>query len=324
MRQQKYEFKGGLLGIVILFIVGCTINKKESRIFGDLGLTDSIVIDRPFKRFESFENFIYCYDFLDKSLVKLDRDFNPLVTQGKWGEGPKENLMVRNFQVLDQQRLSIFDTEKHTFKIQDFSDSVFFYRKFSIPMERGVQIGDDLLILVATKQGIKLSYSTHSLSQNNYSPIRKIDELFDFENSALVYEGKIMAHKGRLIHTSYFSDLWFTYDPSNDSLERGSYIFDFETPKVFAVGGGAMLDNAPLLVADTFVNGDFLAVISNVSDRQYPENRVLDLYNLDSKKYVKSFILPNLNGTKASEGFVFSRDIVGLLYEDKVYLFRLR
>lgn len=318
------KIRGGLLSLVTLFVLGCSDRTKEKRAFGEILLVDSVLIERPLKRFESFGDYFYCYDFLDKSLIKLDQELNPLASLGKWGEGPKENFMVRNYHILDENRLSIFDTEKHTFKIQDFEDSIYFYRKFSMPVERGVQLDDNSLILVATVKGIKLSYFFHSLKEDSYKLIEKINELFYEENSALIYEGKILGNNGFLIHTSYFSDLWFTYEPEQNILEMGSYIYDFEKPKVLNIGGGAMLDNAPLLIADAFIFQDRLAVISNVSDRDNSENRVLDIYDIESKTYLKSFILPNLNQTKATEGFAYSENKIGLLYEDKIYFFDLK
>lgn len=318
------KLRGGLLSLVILFVIGCSNRTEEKRVFGEILLMDSVLIERPLKRFESYGEYFYCYDYFNKSLIKLDKELHPQASLGKWGEGPKENFMVRNFHILDENKLSIFDTEKHTFKIQDFEDSVYFYKKFSVPVERGVQLDDTSLILVATEKGIKLSYFLHSLKEDSYNVIEKINDLFNEENSALIYEGKILENNGFLIHTSYFSDLWFTYDPEHNILEKGSYIYDFEKPKVLNIGGGAMLDNAPLLIADAIIFQDRLAIVSNVSDRNNSDNRVLDIYDIESKAYLKSFILPNLNQTKASEGFSFSENKIGLLYEDKIYLFELK
>lgn len=312
------------IAILLFLTIGCSRDTEPNRSIKNIYLKDSIELVKPLKRFEVSGNYIYCYDFYDKSLLKLSKEFKILDNLGKWGEGPKENLLVRNYHILADNKLSIFDTEKHTFKIQDFNDSVYYYRKFSVPVERGVQIDDANLILVATEKGIRLNYKNFNILKDSYNDINEINDLFIDENSALVHEGKLIVAGTRLIHTSYFSDLWFTYDLSQDKLTTSNYLYRFDIPKVIKFGVGVMLDNSPALIADSFILNDFLAIISNVSEPDFPENRVLDLYDLDNMKYVKSYTLPDLNGTKPSEGFQFNKNEVGLIYEDKIYLFGIK
>ena len=310
--------------LLILTIVSCkSSGDPPIRTFSTITLLDSIELELPLRRIMYQQGKYYSYDYYSKSIIKHDQNFHSIDTLGANGEGPGENLMVRNYQPFELDKLMIFDTQKHSYKVQDFSDSVYFYHKFMTPVDRGVAINQSLLITIASLPDIKLGFSYYDLNSLKSESIEKINTLFDQENSGMVYEGKLLIEENFVVHTSYFANHWFVYNAINKDLKVGAYRYEFELPKVLEFGGGVMLDNAPELIADSFLHGTKLYVISNVGERAYPEQRVLDIYDLETTEYITSYILPKLQGSAPSEGFYIENDRIGLRYEDYLYFLQL-
>ena len=321
------KFLARVISICFL-ILYTTISCKPSgdppiRTFSTITLLDSIELEMPLRRIVYKEEKYYSYDYYSKSIFKHDQNFHIIDSLGAKGEGPSENLMVRNYQTFDLDKLMIFDTQKHSYKVQDFSDSVYLYHKFMTPVDRGVAINESLLITIASLPDLKLGFSFYDLNSLESESIEKINLLFDQKNSAMVYEGKLLIEENYVVHTSYFANHWFVYNTINKDLKVGAYRYEFELPKVLEFGGGVMLDNAPELIVDSFLRGTKLYVISNVGERAYPEQRVLDIFDLATTEYITSYILPKLQDSAPSEGFYIENDRIGLRYEDYLYFLTL-
>ncbi|MFC3416972.1 hypothetical protein [Algoriphagus hitonicola] len=304
--------------------ISCTtLDENPERIFSKITFIDSIELELPLRRIMYHEENFFSYDYYSKSLLKQDKNFEIIDSLGKWGNGPKENLLVRNYQPIQNNKIMIFDTEKHSFKVQDFSDSVYLYHKFTSPVERGVALNDSLLITIASRPDFKLGFSYYDLGKSESQSIDELNILFDEVNSGLIYEGKLQIEGDFVVHTSYFANHWFVFNYNTNDLKIGSYRYEFENPKVLDFGGGIMLDNAPELISDTFLHDSKLFVISNVGERDFPEQRVLDIYDLKTASYINSYILPKFQDSAPSEGFYIQNDRIGLRYEDFLYIFQL-
>lgn len=84
-----------------------------------------------------------------------------------------------------------------------------------------------------------------------------------------------------------------------------------------------MLDEAPDLIIDSFILGNYLAIISNVGEKKLGENRILDLYSLSDLSYSHSYVLPDLNDAIPDDGFVLRDSKIGIVYEDELVIFEL-
>lgn len=84
-----------------------------------------------------------------------------------------------------------------------------------------------------------------------------------------------------------------------------------------------MLDDAVDLIIDSFVLGDYIAIISNVGERKFGENRILDLFSLSDLSYSHSYVLPDLNDAIPDDGFVLEDSKIGIVYEDELVIFEL-
>jgi len=319
-----FNLVSGIFLLLISAIFSCKPSGDSAeRTFSGISIVDSIELDLPLRRIMYENGNFYSYDYYSKSILKHDTNFKIIDSLGARGEGPAENLMVRNFQPLGSDKIRIFDTQKHAYKVQDFSDSVYLYHKFMTPVERGVAVNESLLLTIASLPGFKLGFSYYDLNNLESESIEKLNVLFDEENSGMIYEGKLLQEGKYVVHTSYFADHWFVFNTVSGELKVGSYRYEFENPKVLEFGGGVMLDNAPDLIADAFLYGSKLFVISNVGEKEYPEQRVLDIYDLETTNYIKSYVLPKLQDSAPSEGFYIESDRIGLRYEDYLYFLQL-
>lgn len=312
------------LAIILLILASCDFQDgKEGRSFSNLSLLESIELDKPYLRFQFEDESFYTYDFSTKQIILLNQDFEELKSLGSQGDGPKENLLVRDYFILDEDRVGLFDVEKNTYKIQDFEDSVYFYHKFSKNIQKGALINDHEVVIGSFGNHVKLEFDIFDFKTNEYSPIQKVNDFFSEENSGLIYEGQLKVENGKMYFMSYFSSFWFIYDLKDGTVKSGTYWFEYENPKVLDLGGAVMLDNAPELFYDSFFFKNQIVIITNFGDKEFPDQRILDFYSLDDFEYIKSIPLPNLNEATPSEGFHINENKIGIRYEDKLYFFEL-
>jgi hypothetical protein len=324
---QNFKFGKAWLyvGYALLFVSGCKIggNNKEERKFKNLQQVEKITLDLPLIRFQPYGDFVFAYEYSNKCLFKLNPSFEILDTLGGWGDGPKENLLVRNYQIFADYKAAIFDTEKSTFKIQDFSDSVFYYHKFTKNVERGVFLNEDLLLTLSSGSKMKLEFDFFDIKKSEFIPINNINKIYDIDYSFLIHEGKLLQSKNTVVFTPYFSDQFFTFNSETGELNVGKYLKEFPSPQVKQIGDGFMLDEAPDLIIDSFILGNYLAIISNVGERKIGENRILDLYSISDLSYCHSYVLPQINDAIPDDGFILNDSKIGIVYEDELVIFEL-
>lgn len=173
MNNSKFGKAWLYVSYALLFVSGCKIggNNKEERNFKNLQEVEKITLDLPLIRFQAHRDFVFAYEYSNKSLFKLDPSFQVIDTLGGWGDGPKENLLVRNYHVFVDYKAAIFDTEKSTFKMQDFSDSVYYYHKLTKNVERGVFLNEDLLITLSSGSKMKLEFDFFDIKKSEFIPI---------------------------------------------------------------------------------------------------------------------------------------------------------
>ncbi|MCH7397409.1 hypothetical protein MM236_05390 [Belliella sp. DSM 107340] len=309
------------------FLFSCedSSNKgRHDRIFDEVVLVDSMYLELPLYRIQFDLDTGYGYYYPEKMIFKFDQKFRTLDTLGRWGDGPKENLMVRNFQINQSRSVEIFDSELNRFKIQDFNDSVYFSHNFSKSILGGSYFGDNKFIVWSIEDKAKLVFDYIDISSNEIKPVEEINILFREDHSGLIYEGVVNVSRNELFFTSYFASFMFKYNFQTGEVTHSKYIQDFPLPQVLEIGSGVMLDNAAELILDSFIYEDKLILISNVGERKFPGQRILDVYNTKSLKYEKSFLLPKLNDTAPDEGFLHVNGLIGILYEDLVGIFKVK
>lgn len=319
-----FELRHAINSLIIacFLLFGCSKDQSnQSRIISKLTLIDSVALDSPLLRFQFSDKNLYGYDYYEKSIIRLDKDFSVLSKLGSWGDGPKENLLVRNYEILEDEKIAIFDVEKNTFKIQDFNDSVYLYKKFDYNILNGAYL-DSVVIVSKFSEKNSIGFDLFNLNNFEYTPIDPLNKLFNEDYSGLIYEGNLTHVGNKIYFTSYFSSFWFIYDVISKDLQSGSYLQNLKNPKVFDNGSIMMLENATEIIYDSFFSDDLIYIISNVGEKDYSDQRFLDIYDINNFEYIKSYPLPNINETTPDEGFYMGSDKVGILYEDKIFIFK--
>lgn len=319
-----FQVKFAVTALVIAFflLVGCAKDPStRSRVISELTLIDSVALDSPLLRFQFSNNKIYGYDFFEKSIVRLDNNYSVLAKMGSFGVGPKENLLVRNFEIIENEKIAVFDVEKNTFKIQDFYDSVYFYRKFDYNILNGAYL-DSVVIVSKFSEKNSMGFDFFNLNTFEYTPIDPLNKLFNEDYSGLIYEGKLTHVGNKIYFTSYFSSFWFIYDVITKDLKTGTYLQKLKNPSVFDNGSIMMLENANEIIYDSFFSDYLIYIISNVGEKGYSDQRFLDIYDINNFEYIKSYPLPNFNETTPDEGFYIEGNKFGILYEDEIYTFK--
>ncbi|MCH7410137.1 hypothetical protein MM239_12080 [Belliella sp. DSM 111904] len=295
---------------------------SKSRVFEEIVFVDSIYLDLPLYRIQFDLDTGFGYYYPEKMIFKFDKSFRTVDTLGRRGDGPKENLMVRNFQVNKQGNVEIFDSELNRFKVQDFEDSVYFSHNFNINISGGYHFGGNKFVVWYMKDKSKLAFDFLDINTNESIPIESINSQFDIDHSGLIYEGVVNVTGDELFFTSYFASFMFKYNFKTKEFLQTKYIQDFPLPKVLEIGSGVMLDNADELILDSFIFQGKLILISNVGDKNFPSQRFLDVYDAKTLEYEKSYPLPDLNDAVPDEGFAYSKDQIGILYEDLIAIFK--
>ena len=149
---------GSLLILVFVHVVGCEVKSDKiiDRKIYSVDVADSFSIEAPLKRFKfQYPNF-YSYN---KQLHKHDLNFKVINSLGGEGDAPFENRVVLNYSILSEDRVGIFDSDKKSYKIQDWNDSVHFYFKANKNFGRGIVLNDSSIFLSFSYDEMKLGFA---------------------------------------------------------------------------------------------------------------------------------------------------------------------
>jgi hypothetical protein len=293
---------------VFLVISSCTPQSEDivSRVFSEIQTYEEITFKDPLKRFKSYDDFFSSYNFYTKAIYKHGRNFETIDTLGKEGDAPYENRMVLNYSILNDSTLAIFDSEKNTFKIQDWNDSVYFYHKFQRNFERGELLNDSILVITEARGSrYKMGFGYVNLYTNEYSSMKFANDVLNEELSFFTYEGIIIADGSDIYSFSYnYTDfLKISLDDSMISKLNYGYPLEKKKPEVFEINGGFMTGDNPQYIMDAHIDEKFIWILSNVSEKGFENNRILDVYLKEGFLYLKSYVLPNIDNDPPSEMF---------------------
>ena len=291
-----------------LLFLGCGVESENTidRKLYSIEVVDSFLINDPFKRFTFQAPFFYSYNFYSKQLHKHDMNFVVLDSLGGEGDAPHENRVVLNYKVLTQERVGIFDSDKNTYKIQDWNDSVHFYFKMNKTFDRGVVLNDSSVLMSYTyDKDVKLGFAISDVKNDLYSELEDVTKELYEPVSSFIYEGKLVKDGNDVYSFSYLYSNFFKIGLLDSSVTRLDYGYDFDIdkPKVFEISGGYLADDNPTYVVDAIVGHDYIYVLSNYPIRGFSDNRVLDVYDKRGFKYLRSHVIPNKRGYPANELF---------------------
>jgi hypothetical protein len=267
---------------------------------------EKITFDEPLKRFKHYGDFFCSYNFYTKAIYKHNRNFEILDTLGRAGDASYENRMIRNYSVLSDSTLAIFDSEKNSFKIQGWNDSVYYYHKFKQNLDRGELLNDSILIISeAYGSRYKMGYAYVNINTNEYKSMKFANDMLNEDLSFFTYEGILIADGKDLYNFSYNYTEFLKISLFDSTIIKLNYGYPLEQkkPKAFEIAGGFATGDNPQYILDVHIDEKFIWILSNVSEKGFENNRVLDVYEKAGFQYQKSYVLPNIDDEPPVEIF---------------------
>lgn len=318
--------------ILSLFLLSCEMKKENleiKRIKKEVEIINSYNIPNPWKRFQAdtFGTGFLAYDYYNKSIVKLDSEFNLISKLSSEGDAPNENRMILNFQQLDSEWVAIFDTENNTFKIQNWNDSVKTFFRFPERFERGVLINDSIIIYsLFSETDVRLRFATRNINNSfEFHELTQLNELIDEPLSGFIYEGVIGYSKQYFYNFSGLYSDFIRLNLTTWEGEKLNYGVDkeFQKPQVFKIAGGYYAGNNPEIVPHATVYRNEIYILSNITNSDFGNSRIIDVYRERDFKYLHSYSLANLPNFAPREIF-FSSNYTYLFHDNIVYKIKLK
>lgn len=319
--------------LFLIFLISCDkkpsngeINRKKKH----LRLVAEYSISEPLKRFQlnPYERGFLAYQFSKKQIVHMDESFKIVKRMGSEGDAPYENRMILNYQILDKDWIAIFDTEKNTFKIQNWQDSVQKFFKFPEKFERGVLVNDSLIVYTFfDSDDVRMRFATRLVNENyQFQLVKQLNLLIDEPLSGFIYEGNLAKSDDYIYNFSglYTEFLRLNYHTmKSEKLNYGVYK-NFQKPEIISIAGGYFSANNPEITRHATISQGKIFVLSNVSNSDFGNNKVIDVYRELDFEYQYSYTLENLMDFSPLEIFVSENEIylaqdqkVLVLVEDK-------
>lgn len=297
VRDMKTCLNFGSLFLVFVYFVGCEVKSDKiiDRKIYSVDVVDSFSVDAPLKRFKFHYPNFYSYNFYTKQLHKHDLNFKVIDSLGGEGDAPFENKVVLNYSILSEDRVGIFDSDKKSYKIQDWNDSVHFYFKADKNFGKGIVLNDSSIFLSFFYDEMKLGFAINTIRDGRFFELQDVNQEFNEPTSYFTYEGKLVRDGDEVYSFSYLYTDFFKIDTRDSSVTRLKYGYDhdFGKPKVHKIPDGYMADDNPTIIADAIVTEDRIYVLSNYSIRRFRSNRLLDVYDKKGFRYLKSYLVPN-------------------------------
>ena len=222
-QNKKYCFGFGSL-LFVLLLAQCEVQSNDfiDRRIYSVEVVDSFGMDTPLKRFVYKKPFFYAYNFYSKQIQKHNRGFEMVNAMGGEGDAPFENRVILNYAILDcEDRLGIFDSDKNTYKIQDWNDSIFLYLKIDRNFDRGVVLSDSTIFISYTYDNdMKLGFAIINSTDGTYFELMNFNKEFSEPTSSFIYEGKLVKFGDKVYSFSYLFNEFFVFDLQGLSVKR--------------------------------------------------------------------------------------------------------
>jgi hypothetical protein len=299
--------------------------KKDERYIENLSLIDSIYIPDPLAKYKFSGDKFYALNRFKQTIVSLDENFNVVKELGGKGDAPELNKLIIDYFPLNDNSVLIIDPDKNDIKIQDFNNQLTVYRKFDFTIDKAAPINDKKIIIAHSKDestDSRMNFSIWDIEKDSIFSLKNLSEYVNYPFSNLIADGQFIVDdsKRSILYFQYFHDHMLEINNDNQ-ISKIDFIRQVKVPKGVDEGGWKFLDDSTPRQISAYLSNNIAFVISNIPEKQDRGKRVLDLYNIEKLRYLKSFILPKLNSTSPKD-IVFHDNRYYLSYEDKIYILK--
>lgn len=265
-----------------------------------------------------FNDKIYFKDFINQQIIETNFIGDILNRYGNRGEGPGENLMIRGFNV-DQNNYFTSDSRKNTLTKINFNGKIKYDFKLDFNVSSSVFIANDKVIV----KGNTVENGITKISFNLIDPINRnvknidLNGIFPDEDfNDFLYDGHfINSLDGGAFYLTFYSNFLLKFN-ANGKLDYVNKVI-YKVPKLeLSVLGSAVFpasnDNPHFYSLSTDQN--YLYVQSAIGDKKLDfDTMLVDLYKIGNGNYFSSIQIK-----KDKDGY-FPNSIK--IFENKLFLF---
>lgn len=285
-----------LLSIMFFFItkesVESTVTFHEDRKYGKLYLVPLDTINHNYAATDYliFNNAIFFKDFNKQQIIKTDFKGNELGRYGSKGEGPRETLLIRGFDVNSNSYATI-DARKNTISRISFNDSLIYSYKPIEIVNTGCFIGNDKVITKgqvgnAEKREIRFTIvDSVQTKEINISSIFKKEK-----NSDWIYDGMFSkTFDNGAIYVTHFYNKFIKFNSEGEIVFHNNFIY--KVPKIILKQEDQAtypIKNDKPNVYSLTSNDKFIFFLSAIGDKTKNNEMIIDVYEFSNGRYFSS------------------------------------
>ena len=219
MRKKKLLFIIPILALGIILYLNYKEDKKNEIVIKNkrtykIDLDSLKVVNHQFSFTDEliFDNKLYLNDYSNQQIIEATLEGNEIKRYGKYGEGPKENLLIRGFNI-DKDAYYTSDTRKHVVSKITFNDSLIYYYKTKSNIETSGFLSQNKIISKGAETKDNIRYLKFVLidPENKTEHDVRVDDYFDVKlpNSEWIFDGAFTPSKdgGAFSITHYSNNL---------------------------------------------------------------------------------------------------------------------
>lgn len=268
---------------------------------------------------------IYLKDYSTQQIIQVDTNLIEINRFGKKGGGPKENLLIRAYDVGSGFYRTI-DAEKNTVSKISFEDSLIYTYKPDLKIDNGAFINADSLI-------IKGSFGEFGNRKIQFTLLNKtiqtnIDLKFcleDKRNSHWIYDGYFnQVENGGVIYVTYFSNKFVKFDSRGNIVYCKSFIY--EVPEIVLNQESGMLfpikNDIPNVYSST-TSRNFVYFLTGIGSKKFKNSIIIDVYHLSDGEYFNSVAIKKDDQQGHPSDIRYYKNHLYLFYDTKLKKYKV-
>ena len=326
MRKKKLLFIIPILALGIILYLNYKEDKKNEIVIKNkrtykIDLDSSKVVNHQLSFTDEliFDNKLYLNDYSNQQIIEATLEGNEIKRYGKYGEGPKENLLIRGFNI-DKDAYYTSDTRKHVVSKITFNDSLIYYYKTKSNIETSGFLSQNKIISKGAETKDNIRYLKFVLidPENKTEHDVRVDDYFDVKlpNSEWIFDGAFTPSKdGGAFYITHYSNNLIKFN-NHGKIEYAKNLI-YEVPKIQLQTTDDMtvpIANDTPQYYSASADDYYIYIQSSIGDSEKGNNNmIIDLYEVKSGNYKTSIAIPS-----NSNGF-FPNSIE--VYKNQLFLF---
>lgn len=286
---------------------------------------------------------VWIIDNYSNQVLILDSNLSYINKFLDGGDGPSEHVGLKRVFFNLNGGYSTFDHSQQLFRIFDEKDSIKLFYKFDGDnwVDDMVQLNNNTYLYPESFEDkyrfLVKNFETDSIIKE-HNIIDLINGLFpesvlqsiDYEKN-LIFEGYFSSGSGeRVVYTCNKAGLFFVFDKDGEFINSYRTLDKLSIPKFGKreISPGYFAHEVFPDIRGNYSRGisnGMVYILSNIVKLSYLGQRAVDVYSVDTKEYLYSFFIPNLDdGQEVEEIVVFDNSLYVLYENSSIVKYRLR